>query len=280
MTQAWRDGRLVAPEAAHVSIADRGLLLGDGVFETILVHNGRAFDLDAHLARLETGLGVLGFAEAVDLAKLRADIAHYLTLENAARAVLRLTVTRGVGPRGLAPPDTPHPTILMTLSPLPPPRERPLSLHVATSTRRNELSPVSRIKALPYLDNLIAFQEARAQGADDAVMLNTRGAVACATVANLFVVREGRLETPPVADGALPGVMRALVLSLAKEAGLAPEENSLRTGDLAAADHVFLTNSLRGVAEAGSCNGAELRRIAGGAVERLRKLIAARLEEA
>jgi len=280
MTQAWQDGRLVAPDAAHVSIADRGLLLGDGVFETMLVHNGRAFDLEAHLARLETGLGVLGFAEAVDLAKLRVDIAHYVTLENVSRAVLRVTVTRGGGPRGLAAPHAPHPTILMTLSPLPPPRETPLSLQVATSTRRNELSPVSRIKALPYLDNLIAFQEARAQGADDALMLNTRGAVACATVANLFLIREGRLETPPVGDGALPGVMRALVLSLAKEAGLAPAERSLYASDVGEADHVFLTNSVRGVVEAGSCNGAELRRSAGGAVEQLRKLIAVRIEEA
>lgn len=280
MTRAWQDGRLVAADTVHVSIADRGLLLGDGLFETMQVCNGRPFDLDAHLARLESGLGVLGFAEAVDLAKLGAEIANYLTDENASRAVLRVTVTRGAGARGLAPPEAPVPTILMTLSPMPPTRETPLSLHIATSTRRNELSPASRIKALPYIDNLIAFREARAHDAEDALMLNTRGAIACATVANLFLIREGRLETPPVSDGALPGVMRALVLGLAKEAGLAPAERSLDASDVAEADHVLLTNSVHSIVEAGSCNGAELRRQAAGAVERLRALIAARVEGA
>ncbi len=280
MTRAWLDGKLVAPDAAHVSILDRGLLLGDGLFETMLVRNGRPFDLDGHLARLAAGLDVLGFAAAVDLAKLRADIAAYLAAEAASGAILRVTVTRGAGARGLAPPDAPHPTILMTLSPLPAARETPVSLHIAASTRRNELSPVSRIKALPYLDNLIAYREALGRGAEDALMLNTRGALACATVANLFLIRDGGLETPPVSDGALPGLMRGLVLALAKEAGLAASERSLHAQDLDAADHVFLTNSVRGVLEAGSCGGAPLRRQAGGALERLRGLIAARVDGA
>ncbi len=279
MTRAWWNGGLVAQDAAHVSIADRGFLLGDGLFETMQICNGRPFDLDGHLARLESGLAVLGFGEAVDLAKLRADIGHYLTAEEASRAVLRVTVTRGVGARGLAPPEAPVPSILMTLSPLPAARETPISLHIATSTRRNELSPASRIKALPYLDNLIALREARAQGAEDALMLNTRGAIACAAVANVFLVRDGCLETPPVADGALPGIMRALVLNLAKEAGLAVAERSLQTSDLGAADHVFLTNSVRGVQEAGACGGVPFRR-SSGAVARLRALVQARIESA
>lgn len=280
MMQVWLDGRIVAPEAAHISVMDRGFLLGDGVFETILVRRGRPFDLDAHLARLASGLDVLGFAEAVDLSKIRAGIAHYLVAESASSGVLRLTVTRGTGPRGLAPPETPRPTTLMTLSPMPPALETPLSLHVAILTRRNELSPLARVKALPYLDNLIALQEARAHGADEALMLNTRGMIACATVANLFVIRGGRLETPPVSDGALPGTMRALMLNLAKDAKLAPLETSLQLSDLAVADQVLLTNSIRGVMEAGSCDGVPLPRRAGAAVERLRALISAGVDTA
>lgn len=280
MTLAWQDGTPVAQEQAHVSIGDRGLLLGDGLFETVLVHKGRPFDLNAHLRRLENGLDVLGFAGAVDLEKLRADVALYLAAEGASDAVLRVTVTRGAGPRGLAPPEKPLPMILMTLSPVPPARDAPLALHVAASTRRNEHSPISRIKALPYLDNLIAFQEARHHGCDDALMLNTAGAVACASVANLFLIRDGRLETPPVSDGALPGMMRALALSLAEQAGLQPAESSLRPIDVQKAEHVFLTNSVRGVTEAGSVNGAELRLSAVDAVQRLRKLIASCIESA
>lgn len=278
MMRVWQDGRIVMPEEAHVSIADRGLLLGDGLFETMAVYNAKVFDLDAHLERLASGLGVLGFVGAVDLAKLRAGITRYIAVQEAASAVLRVTMTRGAGPRGLAPPEAPRPTIFMTLSPMPAARKTPLSLHVATATRRNEHSALSRIKALPYLDNVLALSEARAHGADEALMLNTRGTIACATAANVFVVREGRLETPPVSDGALPGTMRALVLCLAKEAGLAPVEKSLHVKELAEADEVILTNSISRVVEASSCDGAPLARRAGAAVERLRGLIGSRFD--
>jgi len=278
MMRVWQNGRIVMPEEAHVSIADRGLLLGDGLFETMAVHNARVFDLEAHLGRLASGLGVLGFVQAVDLSKLRSAIARYIAAEEASCAVLRVTVTRGAGPRGLAPPEAPRPTIFMTLSPMPPACETPLSLHIATGTRRNEHSALSRIKALPYLDNVLALSEARAHGADDALMLNTRGTIACATVANVFVIREGRLETPPVSDGALPGTMRALVLCLAKQAGLAPVENSLHVKDLAEADEVLLTNSISRVREAKDCDSLPLGGRAGAAVERLRGLIASRFD--
>ena len=278
MMRVWQNGRIFMPEEAHVLIADRGLLLGDGLFETMAVHNAQVFDLDAHLERLASGLGVLGFVQAVDLPKLRSSIARYIAAEEAACAVLRVTVTRGAGPRGLAPPEAPRPTIFMTLSPLPAVRKTPLSLHVATGTRRNEHSPLSRIKALPYLDNLLALAEARAHGADDALLLNTRGTIACATVANVFVIRDGHLETPPVCDGALPGTMRALVLSLAKEAGLVPVENSLHVKDLAEVEEVILTNSISRVMEAKDCNRLPLGRRAGAAVERVRALIAAKFD--
>ena len=278
MMRVWQNGRIFMPEEANVSIADRGLLLGDGLFETMAVHNAQVFDLDAHLERLASGLGVLRFVQAVDLSKLRSGIARYIAAEEASCAVLRVTVTRGAGPRGLAPPEAPRPTIFMTLSPMPPACETPLSLHIATVTRRNEHSALSRIKALPYIDNVLALSEAHAHGADDALLLNTGGTIACATVANVFVVREGRLETPPVSDGALPGTMRALVLSLAKGAGLAPVENSLHVKDLAEADEVILTNSISRVMEAKDCNGLPLGRQAGAAVERLRALVSSRFD--
>ncbi|MCI0467136.1 MAG: aminotransferase class IV [Beijerinckiaceae bacterium] len=276
MKRVWHNGQISLLDEAHISAADRGFLLGDGVFETMPVYDGRIFDLDAHLDRLASGLALLNLAAAIDLAKLRSGIAQYLAAEAAKSAVLRLTITRGPGPRGLLPPEPPHPTVLMTLSPMPQPRAAPVSLHVATVTRRNEHSPLSRIKALPYLDNILALQEARANGADEALLLNTRGAIACASTANLFAIRDGRLETPPVCDGALPGTMRALVLSLAEELRLAALEQALHVEDLAAADEVFITNSICRVAAAKACNGKPLGGRAGGAVERLSALIAAR----
>ena len=276
MTRVWQDGQIVDLTEARMSVAVRGFLLGDGLFETMPVHRHRVFDLDAHLERLASGLNILNLAGAVDLAKLRAGITHYLSVESTASAVLRLTVTRGPGPRGLLPPETAHPTVLMTLSLMPTARKEPLSLHVATVTRRNECSPLSRIKALPYLENMLALQEARAHGADEALLLNTRGHIACASAANVFALRGGRLETPPISDGALPGTMRALVLALAKEAGLAAVENSLYVEDLAAADEVFVTNSISRLTTAYKFNGKPLARRANGTLEQLRALIAAR----
>ncbi len=277
MTRVWQDGRIVAPEEARISIADRGFLLGDGLFETMPVHRGRVFDLDAHLARLASGLALLNLAGAVDLTKLRAGIADYLAAEEIGPAVLRVTVTRGPGPRGLLPPEKLCPTVLMTLSPMPPARIEPISLHVATVTRRNEFSPLSRIKSLPYLDNVLALQEARAHGADEALLLNTRGNIACASAANVFALREGRLETPPISDGALPGTMRALVLSLAKEAGLAAVETPLSVDGLAESDEVFLTNAIRRVIPVRACNGANVGGRAGRSLDKLRALVAARI---
>jgi branched-chain amino acid aminotransferase len=276
----WQDGRIVDPAEARISVADRGFLLGDGLFETMPVYRRRVFDLEAHLQRLVSGLSLLNLAAAVDLTKLRGGIEDYLAAEDAASAVLRLTVTRGPGPRGLVPPDSPCPVVLMTLSRMPPLRREPVSLHVAKVTRRNEFSPVFRIKALPYLDNMLALQEARGHGADEAILLNTRGSIACASAANVFALRGGRLETPPISDGALPGTMRALVLALAKEAGLAAVEPSLWAEDLAAADEVFLTNSISRLTAACALDGKPLGGRAAGVLEQLRALIAARFDAA
>jgi branched-chain amino acid aminotransferase len=275
MTLVWLNGRITDAAQAQIPVSDRGLLLGDGLFETMAVSGGQVFDLDAHLERLASGLALLKFAGSVDLVKLRAAIADYAAAGGMAQAVLRLTATRGAGPRGLLPPASPEPTLLMALSPMPPLNAAPLSLHVATVTRRNEFSPLSRIKALPYLDNVLALQEAREHGADEALLLNTQGRIACASAANVFVLRGDRLETPPISDGALPGIMRARVLALAPKLGLAPVEMPLSAGGLAGADEVFLTNSIRRITPVRECDGKPIGGRGGRALDALRRLIAA-----
>jgi len=278
MSLVWLNGRIINLTDASISAKDRGFLLGDGLFETMAVYRGQVFDLDAHLARLGAGLALLKFAAAVDLGKLRATIADYAATGGMAQAVLRLTVTRGAGPRGLLPPEAPAPTLLMTLSPMPPLDAAPLSVHVAAVTRRNELSALSQIKALPYLDNVLALQEARGHGADDALLLNTQGRIACASAANIFAIRGSRLETPPISDGALPGIMRARVLALAPKLGLAPVEASLILEDLAGADEVFLTNTVRRVMPVRECDGKPIGGRGGRALDRLNALIASRFD--
>lgn len=271
--RAWLNGRFAPIETLAIDPSDRGFLLGDGVFETIPIHHGRPFDLDAHLSRLDAGMGTLGFGDAVDLAALHRDVWHYVAAEALDAAVLRLTVTRGSGPRGLSPPADPKPTILMTWAPPPLPRDGALRAIIATATRRNDASPVSRIKALPYLDNLIALREAKAKGADEALLLNTRGVLAGATIANVFVVLGDWLMTPPIDDGALPGTMRARVIALAQTAGLPTHEGPIAPSIFADADAVFLTNSVRGIMPVDRVDDQAIGTRSAGIVTKMQELV-------
>jgi branched-chain amino acid aminotransferase len=238
----WLNGQLLPTAAARLDAADRGLLLGDGLFETMRVVEGRPPLLSRHLTRLNEGARVLGLpVPAVDM---EAVLRQLLTANGLRQAAVRLTLTRGPGPRGLLPPAELAPTLLITASPLPPAPE-PIRAVVATVTRRNELSPLSRIKALGYLDQILALREAQARGAEEALMLNTAGRLACGTTANLFLVHDAALLTPPLEEGALPGITRALVLELAPGLGIAACETPLEPAMLAHAQEAFLTSSLR-----------------------------------
>jgi branched-chain amino acid aminotransferase len=234
----WLNGALVEADIARIDPSDRGFTLGDGLFETIRHQGGRTWHLDRHLARLRQGAAFLGFPLPWADAAIAAGIAALIEADGLGDAALRLTLSRGPGQRGILPPAEPRPTLLLTAAKLAPPMP-PARAIIATVTRRNEASPLSRFKTLNYLDNIVARGEALRRGADDAILLNTQGRVAEASVANVFVLQGGVLQTPPVADGALPGIMRGLLIERcgAVEAPLLP-------ADLAAADAVFLSNSL------------------------------------
>ncbi|MGO4123994.1 aminotransferase class IV [Inquilinus sp. YAF38] len=234
----WLNGEMLAAGAARIDPADRGFTLGDGLFETIRVRDGAAVWLDRHLARLAEGSAVLGIPARFDDAALAKVCAAVIAAEGIEAGVLRLTVSRGVGPRGVLPPVAPSPTVLIAgAAGLPP--QGPVALIVARGTCRNQASPLSRVKSLNYLDAVLARREAAERGADDAVMLNTAGRVAETTIANLFARIDGAWVTPPVAEGALPGIMRAEVL-----ARLGAVERPLAIADLQRTDALLLTNAL------------------------------------
>lgn len=236
--KVYFNGALVAATEARVDPADRGFTLGDGLFETIAVKGGAPRRLAAHLARLERGAQVLDLKLPWSLVDLGRAVAETVVANGMQEGVLRLTVTRGPAPRGLLPPALSHPTVLIAPAPWPE-APAPARAVIAAETRRNERSPLSRIKCLNYLDNALARQEAAQRGADDALLLNSLGRVAEATASNVFLVLDGRLVTPPVEDGALPGVMRADVI-----ARLSAVERSLTAEDVHRAAEAFLTNSL------------------------------------
>ncbi|HLY55689.1 MAG TPA: aminotransferase class IV [Stellaceae bacterium] len=231
----WVNGRLV--DAGVVDATDRGFTLGDGLFETVRVQEGKPVLFDRHLARLRDGARVLDIPVPATDAALAGAVAALLAAEGMAEGHIRITLTRGPAPRGVLPPASPNPTLLIAGGPIA--AAAPVRLVIAESTRRNELSPLCRVKSLNYLDNILARQEAARRGADDAVLLNTAGRVVETTISNLFAVIDGRLVTPPVAEGALPGIMRGVLVErmAAVERPIAPEE-------LRCATAVILTNSL------------------------------------
>lgn len=232
------NGELVDAAVARIDPTDRGLTLGDGLFETIALRKSKARRLPAHFARLRLSATALGIPLAYDDAALDTLVTGLIAANSLVDAVLRITLTRGPGARGIALPLNPRSTLLMTAAPAPPAPE-PAHVIIATVTRRNELSPLSRFKTLNYLDNVLARDEATQGGADDAFLLNTQGRVAESTVANVFLLVNGGLITPPVSEGALPGVARADVIKLTHA-----EERPVTVEILAKASEIFLSNAL------------------------------------
>ena len=235
--KVWLDGHIVEADAARIDPRDRGFTLGDGLYETIRVVAGKPLRLASHLTRLHSGGAALG----LPLPRCDRDVAEAMTdllrANGLMEGIIRLTLTRGQAPRGIASPKVPHPTLLMAAFP-PAPEPPPAQVIVAATTRRNEHSPTARFKTLSALDNIVARREAEERGADDALLLNSAGRLADSTIANVFLVIDQEVVTPPVSEGALPGVMRADVIER-----LSATPTPLSPADIASASEAFLTNA-------------------------------------
>ena len=250
----WLNGEKLQETCAAFDLRDRGLLLGDGVFDTSLVLNGEVVFKARHLDRLFSSCKFLGFEPD------RSAVASTLDLAatDVGTGALRVTVTRGPGPRGLLPQSCTKPTVLISASPgSPVALWRPASVQIS-SVLRNETSVSSRHKCLAYLDTIHALRVAAKNGFDDAMFLNTERYVTCCSTSNLFVFLGKTLATPPVEDGVLPGVTRAMLLELAAQAGLSVIETSLDIDHVMSADAVFMSNSLRLISPVVSLESARL----------------------
>ena len=238
----WMHGTLMAADAAVVPLADRGFTLGDGVFETLLWRGGGPDPgpqrFMAHMARLSHAASSLGLCSRLDPDWLRTGIAAVCQPAGADQAV-RITLSRGVAPRGLAVPEEPQPLFVITAAPHRP--AGPVRNLVRTGIARAPGAPSARFKTLSYIDNVEALRQARAAGGDDGLLLGSAGQPVCACAANLIVARSGTLLTPPVSDGALPGITRGALVA----AGLV-REAPLDWSDLADSDAIITTNALTG----------------------------------
>lgn len=242
---------LVRRNLAVIPASDRGLLYGDGLFETVLVSSGQMPLFDLHLERLTASAAALQIPCSEDQIREAAQ-AVVLAARSQEMLALRITLTRGSGARrGYAPAGEAEPTLLISASSYSRP-QRPLSA-ITASMRINPASPLARHKSLSALEKVMAAGEAAAVGVEEALLLNVHGRVAEASAANLFIRRGERWITPPLQEGALPGVMRRRMLQVtgAAQEPLTPE-------DLWQSDGVCLTSALMGCVPLGWLDGTAL----------------------
>jgi branched-chain amino acid aminotransferase len=214
------------------------------------------------MARFETAARAIALALPGGIAAVREVVLETVRAHGAADAYVRLIATRGEGALGVDPTTCPHPRLICVVDRVRiyPPEKLSAGIDLVTSSVRRPPADVldPRIKSLNYLNNVMAKLEARQRGADEALMLNVHGMVAEASVANVFVVRNGVLLTPPATDGALEGITRATVLELAATLGIPAREQTLGRFDLFAAEEAFLTGSGAGIVPVRSLDGHPL----------------------
>jgi 4-amino-4-deoxychorismate lyase len=242
----WVDGI----ETGTLPADDRGLQYGDGLFETVLVRARKARFLDAHLARLANGVARLHIPfDAWDA--LRADLIR-ATNQAPELAVIKIIVTRGTGPRrGYSPRDCAAARrIVMSFAAAPPPDFAPgVDLRFA-AIRLASQPALAGIKHLNRLENVLAAMEPEHDTHFESLLLDAAGGLVGGTMSNVFVVRRGKISTPPIADAGVAGIMRGIVLRECAVLGLSAEERRLTPAELASADEVFITNARLGVVPA------------------------------
>lgn len=243
----YLDGEIVDQSEAKVSVFDHGLLYGDGVFEGIRFYNGRVFHLVEHIERLFDSAKALLIEIPLSKQEVIELTCKTIRANELRDGYVRLIVTRGPGSLGLSPYTCPTPSIICIASTIKlyPEEKYEHGLTLATcSTRRpthGSLSPL--VKSLNYLSNVMAKIECIAAGAEEGVMLNEQGMVAECTGDNIFVIKNGKISTPPVSAGSLDGITRRVVIELAAELGFELNEVNMTRYELYTADELFLTGT-------------------------------------
>jgi branched-chain amino acid aminotransferase len=243
----WINQTIKPAREAAISVFDHGLLYGDGVFEGLRFYNNKTFMLDAHLQRLQNS------AEGIDLQlpysaeQIATAIEQLVDAYPGDSGYLRLVVTRGEGSLGIDPRKCARPNLFiiadeLAVMDLTDPSQG-VSLHVAQTRRTPAQCLNPKVKSLNYLNNILARIEANHAGCDEALMLNTEGYVSEGSVDNIFIVVDAVLKTPPLEDGMLEGITRAVVIDVATAAGIPCEQVSLRVSDLQQAEECFLTGT-------------------------------------
>ncbi len=246
-SQIYLDGHLVPESEAKISVFDHGLLYGDGVFEGLRSYGGKVFRMAQHLDRLWDSAKAILLEIPMTKAEMEAAVNDTLKANNVVDGYVRLVVTRGVGTLGLGPDRCEKPSVIIIAASLAlyPAEFYEKGLEIITSSViRNHPAALSpRIKSLNYLNNILAKIEGMQAGCIEAMMLNHKGEVAECTGDNIFIVRDGKIATPPLDAGILAGITRDAVIELARSEGIDTRELAITKHDVYVADEVFLTGS-------------------------------------
>ena len=232
---------------AKISVLDRGFLYGDGLFETMRAYWGEVFRLENHLDRLSRSAKEIEIPFSYTRKELKNIIKRILKINSLSEAYVRITLSRGVSEPGLISKcKSPATLVIMAreFKPPSPSEYRKGWRATIVETRQNQASPVSRLKSLNFLNNILARKEAEAKGVNEGILLNTLGDVAEASTSNIFLVKRGIVITPREESGLLPGITRGVVLELATTLGLKAHKGKISLDDLMGAEEAFLTNSL------------------------------------
>jgi len=261
----WLNGALLPLEDAAISPLDHGLVVGDGVFETIRVYRGRPFAWTRHAKRLHTSADGIGLA-APPLDELRAAADAVLAANELTEARLRITVTGGPAPPGSRRAPVP-PTVVVVAFALEPTTET-ASVMIVPWTR-NERGALTGLKTISYAENVRALAYVEARGAHEAIFPNTQGNLCEATGSNVFLALDGACVTPPLSAGCLNGVTRQLLLEIAPAAGIVIEERDVPVETLRRADEAFVTSTVRELQPIARVDGEPLPCAPGPITERL-----------
>jgi branched-chain amino acid aminotransferase len=245
--QVYIDGKFYPKSEAKISVFDHGLLYGDGIFEGIRAYDGVVFKLKEHIDRLYKSAHMIMLTIPITKEEMIEKTLETLRKNKMRDAYIRLVVTRGIGDLGLNPRKCPKPTIIIISD--------TISLHMAGAketgiaamiswVKRDPVDATSHeIKSLNYLNSILAKIEANIVGVDEAICLDKNGFVCEGVAENIFIVRKGKLYTPPTYTGALHGITAESIQDLAKELGYDVKEKNITPFELFNADEVFFTGT-------------------------------------
>ncbi len=251
------NGRIYGERDAVVSVFDHGFLFGEGVYEVMRTYRGRPFLFDQHLKRMRASAERISLTLPMSDSEVARSIADSIaayqagpgTGEPPTEYYIRMLVTRGIGDMTYNPSSSLAPTIVIIVKPLGPTPaevyEQGVKVALVSVVRNHPSSLDPHIKSNNLLNSALAMQEAMRKGAFESLMRNHRGEIAECAQSNIFIIRNGRLITPPLSAGILPGITREFVLGLAPSVGVPAEEQTLRDADLFAADEAFLSVTTR-----------------------------------